>query len=139
MRAPLLTVDVIIRLSEDTLVLVRRGKPPYEGSWAIPGGFVEYGETVEEAARREALEETGLEVELEGLLGVYSDPSRDPRGHTVSICFTAVASGRPVGGSDAAEARVFHIEDIPYDNLAFDHSRILDDFIKSIRNQDGVN
>lgn len=139
MRTPLLTVDVIIRLSEDTLVLVRRGKPPYEGSWAIPGGFVEYGETVEEAARREALEETGLEVELEGLLGVYSDPSRDPRGHTVSICFIAAASGRPVGGSDAAEARVFHIEDIPRDNLAFDHSRILDDFIKSIRNQNGVN
>ncbi|MGB9837414.1 NUDIX domain-containing protein [Methanothermobacter sp.] len=139
MRTPLLTVDVIIRLSEDTLVLVRRGKPPYEGSWAIPGGFVEYGETVEEAAIREALEETGLEVELEGLLGVYSDPSRDPRGHTVSICFTGVASGIPTGGSDAAEARVFHIDDIPYDNLAFDHSRILDDFIESIRNQKTAN
>ncbi|NLU04820.1 MAG: NUDIX hydrolase [Methanothermobacter sp.] len=133
MKAPMLTADVIIRLSGDRIILIRRGRSPYRGSWAIPGGFVEYGETVEDAARREALEETGLDVEIEDLLGVYSDPRRDPRGHTVSVCFTASAvSGEPEAGSDAADIGIFHIEDIDDLELAFDHRKILEDFRRQI-------
>ena len=133
MKAPMLTVDVIIRLSGDRIILIRRGRSPYRGSWAIPGGFVEYGETVEDAARREALEETGLDVEIKDLLGVYSDPRRDPRGHTVSVCFTArVVSGEPEAGSDAADIGIFHIEDIDDLELAFDHRKILEDFRRQI-------
>lgn len=133
MKTPMLTVDVIIRLSGDRIILIRRGRSPYRGSWAIPGGFVEYGETVEDAARREALEETGLDVEIKDLLGVYSDPRRDPRGHTVSVCFTARAvSGEPEAGSDAADIGIFHIEDIDDLELAFDHRKILEDFRRQI-------
>lgn len=133
MKTPMLTVDVIIRLSGDRIILIRRGRSPYRGSWAIPGGFVEYGETVEDAARREALEETGLDVEIKDLLGVYSDPRRDPRGHTVSVCFTArVVSGEPEAGSDAADIGIFHIEDIDDLELAFDHRKILEDFRRQI-------
>jgi 8-oxo-dGTP diphosphatase len=104
---PALTVDVIVRKGKEVL-LVRRKNEPFKGRWALVGGFVEYGERVEEAARRECREETGLEVELERLVGVYSDPGRDPRGHVVSICFLArPVGGRLRGGSDAIEAKFF--------------------------------
>lgn len=119
---PLLTVDILIVQSEK-LVLIRRRNPPYQGQWALPGGFVEVGETVEEAAVREANEETGLDVELKGLVGVLSDPGRDPRGHTVSICFAALGQGTPKASSDAQDVALFDLDDLP--PLAFDHQHII--------------
>lgn len=128
-RNPFPTVDVIIHRPGRGVVLVRRKNPPL--GWALPGGFVDYGERVETAAVREALEETGLEVELTGLLGIYSDPRRDPRGHTMSVVFTAicVVDADPRGGDDAAEARFFPLDALPGD-LAFDHGSILEDFVE---------
>ena len=121
---PVLAVDVVIR-TQGGAVLVKRARDPFEGKWAIPGGFVRYGERLEEAAMREAEEETGLKVKLQKLVGVYSDPSRDPRGHVVSVCFLAGAKGKPRAAGDAREARVF--KRIPWRELAFDHARILKD------------
>jgi 8-oxo-dGTP diphosphatase len=123
-RNPLPTADVIIEVG-DRIVLVRRKNPP-EG-WAIPGGFVDVGETVEAAAAREGREETGLAVTLTALLGVYSDPARDPRHHTVSTVYVGRAEGTPRGGDDAAEARLFGEGDLP-SPIAFDHARILADY-----------
>jgi 8-oxo-dGTP diphosphatase len=124
MRGPRLAVDVII-MHEGGFVLIRRRKDPFRGKWALPGGFVEYGETVEEAARREAMEETGLRIRLKELLGVYSDPHRDPRGHVASVCFVCESVGGELApSSDAAEARVFRR--IPR-GMAFDHGKILKD------------
>src|SRR5512139_1202444 len=94
---PLLTVDTVI-VYDGKLVLIRRKNPPFQGHFALPGGFVELGETVETAAVREAKEETGLDVELIRLLGVYSEPSRDPRGHTVSVIFLAMGEGNLKAG-----------------------------------------
>jgi 8-oxo-dGTP diphosphatase len=107
------------------IVLIERRHPPH--GWALPGGFVDVGETVEHAAVREAKEETGLAVTLAHLLGVYSDPARDPRGHTVSIVYVGRAHGRPVGGDDARIAKSFRPESPPA--LAFDHDRILADYV----------
>ena len=125
MRCPSLAVDVVIKI-RGGVVLVKRRNEPYKGKWALPGGFVEYGEKVELAAAREALEETGIEVKLQELLGVYSDPGRDPRGHTVSVCYIAKwAGGKLKAASDAAEAKIFR--HIPWQELAFDHAQILKD------------
>jgi len=125
MRGPALTVDVIVR-TRGGVVLIKRKNKPYKGKWAIPGGFVEYGESVELAAKREALEETGLRVRLQKLLGVYSKPGRDPRGHVVSVCFLAQrVGGRMMAASDAADVRVFR--QLPWQELAFDHAQILKD------------
>ena len=125
-ETPLLTVDAIIELDGHSggIVLVERRFEPL--GWALPGGFVDVGETVEQAAVREASEETGLDVQLRQLLGVYSDPRRDPRGHTAAVVFVARARGEPRGGDDAAQARVFDLADLP--QLAFDHARILHDY-----------
>lgn len=125
-RTPPVTVDVVLRV-EGGIVLIRRKHPPL--GWALPGGFVDVGETVEHAAAREALEETGLHVTLDELLCVYSDPARDPRGQTVSITFLAHAEGTPQGGDDAADAAVFPIDGLPTP-LAFDHALILDDYVR---------
>jgi 8-oxo-dGTP diphosphatase len=118
------TVDVVISLAGDRVVLVRRKYPP--PGWALPGGFVEEGETLEAAAIREANEETGLDVTLTDLLYVYSDPRRDPRRHTVAAVFLGRAAGEPAGGDDAAEARAFAWAELP-SPLAFDHAEILRD------------
>ena len=122
------TVDVIIE-TDGGIPLIRRGSPPFKGSWAIPGGFVEDDETVEEAAAREAREETGLEVRSLRILGVYSKPGRDPRGRSITVAFIAKASGRePVAGSDAAGVSLFDPCQLP-DDLAFDHGEILGDYL----------
>jgi 8-oxo-dGTP diphosphatase len=117
-------VDVVIALSGDRVVLVRRSHPP--PGWALPGGFVDAGETLEAAAVREAREETGLDVTLTDLLYVYSDPRRDPRRHTLSAVFLGRAAGEPAGGDDAAEARAVSWAALP-SPLAFDHAEILAD------------
>jgi 8-oxo-dGTP diphosphatase len=127
-RTPEVSVDLVIEMIDRPgrpVVLVRRGHPP--PGHALPGGFVDVGETVEHAAKREAREETGLDVSLGDLLGVYSDPARDPRGHTVSIVYVATASGEPVAGDDAAAILVTDPEAAP--PLAFDHGRILGDYL----------
>jgi 8-oxo-dGTP diphosphatase len=123
-RGPSPTVDVVIALPGDRVVLVRRAHPP--PGWALPGGFVDEGETLEAAAVREAREETGLDVTLTELLYAYSDPRRDPRRHTVSAVFLGRAAGDPAGGDDAAEARAFGWDALP-DPVAFDHGEILAD------------
>ncbi|HOK03543.1 MAG TPA: NUDIX hydrolase, partial [Spirochaetota bacterium] len=107
------------------IVLIKRKNPPY--GWAIPGGFVDYGETLEDAAKREAFEETGLTVELVRQFHTYSDPSRDPRQHTISTVFIAKAKGEPKGMDDAMEAKIFRFDEIPQD-MAFDHRKILEDY-----------
>jgi 8-oxo-dGTP diphosphatase len=126
-RNPVPTVDAIIELSGGRIVLVERKNPPF--GWALPGGFVEVGESLEEAVRREAREETGLEIELLAQLYTYSDPHRDPRQHTLSTVFVARAQGEPCGGDDAAQARTFSPEALP-EPLAFDHGRILQDYLR---------
>jgi 8-oxo-dGTP diphosphatase len=123
-RTPAPTVDVVISLPDDRVVLVARRFPPL--GWALPGGFVDVGETVEAAARREAREETGLAVTLTDLVGVYSDPRRDARQHTLSTVFLGRAAGEPRGGDDAAEARAFAWDALPAP-LCFDHAEILAD------------
>jgi 8-oxo-dGTP diphosphatase len=123
-KGPAPTVDVVIALPGDRVVLVRRKYPP--PGWALPGGFVDVGETLEAAAVREAREETGLEVALVDLLWVYSDPRRDPRRHTTATVFLARAAGEPRGADDAEEARAFAWDALP-SPLAFDHGEILRD------------
>lgn len=127
-RNPVPTVDVVIYHPEKGVVLVKRKNPPH--GWALPGGFVDYGETVEHAAKRETLEETSLAVDLSGLVGVYSDPRRDSRLHTISTVFAGRTENPDEirGGDDAAEARFFPLDALPQP-LAFDHACILDDFI----------
>jgi len=124
-----LTVDLVI-LYNGGVVLVKRRNDPYKGYWALPGGFVEYGEKVEDAAVREAREETGLDVKLLKLIGVYSDPNRDPRGHTVTVAFLARGKGNLKGGDDASEARVFKLDEIKNLKLAFDHKEIIEDALR---------
>lgn len=125
---PQLTADVIIEmplLEDKPIILIERKFEPY--GWAIPGGFVEIGETIATAARREALEETTLDVELELLLGIYSNPERDFRGHTVCSVFVGNSAGRPVAADDAKDIAVFDPFDIDVE-LAFDHAQILQDY-----------
>ncbi|WP_399313460.1 NUDIX domain-containing protein [Trichocoleus sp. FACHB-262] len=127
-RNPIPTVDIIIELSDRPhrpIVLIERLNEPY--GWAIPGGFVDYGEPVEVTARREAQEETGLAIELIEQFQVYSDPSRDPRKHTLSVVFIAVAKGEPQAGDDAKGIALFESWRVP-ENLCFDHDRILRDY-----------
>ena len=123
-----LTVDCIIRI-DNKVVLIKRENPPL--GWAIPGGFVDEGETVEDAVRREMKEETNLSLENLKQLHVYSDPARDPRGHTVSVVFTAVGVGEPKAQDDAKEIGLFTEDTLP-DDIAFDHRKILTDYFQRI-------
>lgn len=127
-RNPTPTVDIIIELLNQPhrpIVLIERQNSPL--GWAIPGGFIDYGESAETAARREAQEETGLVVELISQFQVYSDPKRDSRQHTISVVFLATATGEPKAGDDAKGLGVFTSWQIPT-NLCFDHDRILQDY-----------
>jgi len=130
-KNPAPTVDIIITVGGG-VVLVKRKNPPL--AWALPGGFVDYGESLEQAAVREACEETGLSIRLGRQFHTYSEPDRDPRQHTVSTVFLATAEGTPVAGDDAEAAAIFHEESLP--PLAFDHSRILGDYFAAQRAAD---
>ncbi len=125
---PQITADVIIEMplvDDNPIVLIERKFEPF--GWAIPGGFVEVGETIATAARREALEETTLEVELDILLGIYSDPNRDFRGHTACAVFVGSASGKPIAADDAKDIALFDPFNIDVE-LAFDHFKIIEDY-----------
>lgn len=122
-RNPVPTVDIIITYGNG-IILIKRRNPPH--GWALPGGFVDYGETLEIAAAREAKEETGLEVSQLHQFHAYSDPSRDARQHTISVVFIAQGHGQLIAGDDAAEAQVFQPNNLP--PLAFDHEQIIKDF-----------
>ena len=126
-KNPVPTVDIIIRC-RGGIVLIKRRNPPH--GWAIPGGFVDYGESLETAAVREALEETSLTVTLRGQFHTYSEPNRDPRQHTISTVFIADGRGKLRAGDDAAEAKIFTRDSLP-SAIAFDHGRILDDYFRS--------
>ncbi len=132
-KSPSLTVDGIIQI-DDGIVLIKRKNPPYKECWAFPGGFVEYGETTENAVLREIYEETNLRTKIKHLLGVYSDPDRDPRGHTVSVVYVLEPIGGTLKGSDdAKEAKLFNIEEVKNLDLAFDHKKIFYDYLNYLK------
>lgn len=124
-------MDIIIEIDKEDgrqgIVLIKRKNPPY--GWALPGGFVDYGETLEQAAIREAKEETSLDIQLQCQMHTYSDPKRDPRKHTISTVFIAQAKGNPVAQDDAQEINVFSKDELNFP-LAFDHEKILTDYFE---------
>jgi ADP-ribose pyrophosphatase YjhB (NUDIX family) len=124
-KNPIPTVDIIIELEDKGIILIKRKNPPY--GWAIPGGYVDYGESLEETAIREAKEETALDVTLIKQLHTYSDPQRDPRHHTITTVYIAKATGIPKACDDAEEIGIFTQKTLPQD-LAFDHDKILKDY-----------
>jgi 8-oxo-dGTP diphosphatase len=129
-RLPMLTVDGIL-FEDDSVLLVQRKYMPFQGAWALPGGFVEYGERTEDAVIREVFEETGLKTNIRLLLGVYSDPHRDPRGHTVTVVyFLQKVSGELSAGDDATTAKFFKRNELPA--LAFDHAVIVKDAFERV-------
>ncbi|WP_131007371.1 NUDIX domain-containing protein [Methanofervidicoccus abyssi] len=129
-KSPSLTVDGILEVG-GKILLVKRKNPPFKDFWAFPGGFVNYGERTEEAVVREVFEESGIKTKVKDLLGVYSDPNRDPRGHTVSVVYVLeYIGGSPKGLDDAKEAKFFNIDEIEDMDLAFDHKTIFRDYLK---------
>jgi ADP-ribose pyrophosphatase YjhB (NUDIX family) len=130
-KNPIPTADIIIEILRDDgkqgIILIERKNPPF--GWAIPGGFVDYGETLEQTAVREAKEETSLEIRLEHQMFTYSDPNRDPRKHTISTVFIATAEGEPIAGDDAKKIGIFTEDEITFP-LTFDHRQILDDYYR---------
>jgi 8-oxo-dGTP diphosphatase len=129
-KSPKLTVDGIV-LKNGKILLIKRKNQPFEGKWALPGGFVEYGEKTEDATVREVLEETGLKTKIDHLVGVYSDPNRDPRGHTVSIVYVLdIHGGELKSGDDACDAKFFGLKNLP--ELSFDHEGIIKDVLRGI-------
>ena len=126
---PLLTVDCVAVDAKGRILLIKRGNPPFQGHYALPGGFVDVGETVEDACRRELLEETGVVAKKLTLIGVYSDPGRDPRGHTAAVAFLARVRGVDAKAADDAAA-VDWVENWRRLDLAFDHKQILKDAAK---------
>ena len=125
MKFPRLTVDGII-FKKKKILLIQRANEPFKGQWALPGGFVDYGETTEDAVIREVSEETGITGKISRIIGIYSDPKRDPRGHTVSIVYLLkIAGGNARAASDAADVHFFDLDNLPI--LAFDHEKIIKD------------
>ena len=130
LRGPALTVDCVAFDEAGRLLLIKRAHPPFKGKYALPGGFVDFGETGEAAALRELKEETGLKGRILSMVGVYSDPKRDPRGHSVSVAFLIETKGVPQGGDDAASARF--VDGWKKQKLAFDHDKIIKDAVKRV-------
>lgn len=133
-KTPYLTTDGIIEIYDDKdifqgIVLIERKNEPV--GLALPGGFVDVGERVEDALVREMKEETNLDVSISRVLGIYSDPARDPRFHTASVVYVAKAKGEPKGGDDAKEAKLYSLDTIPMDKLVFDHTKIVQDYLHS--------
>ncbi len=129
-KNPKITADGAI-IKNDKILLIKRKNDPFKGKWALPGGFVEYGEKVEDAVKREVFEETGLETKIKKIIGVYSDPNRDPRGHTVTIVYLLdIIGGDLKSNDDASDAKFFNFKALP--NLSFDHNIIIKDTIRSI-------
>jgi 8-oxo-dGTP diphosphatase len=129
-KSPKLTVDGII-LKNDKIVLIKRKNQPFKGKWALPGGFVEYGEKTEDAIIREVFEETGLKTMIKNLIGVYSDPKRDPRGHTVTIVYSLdICGGEMKSSSNAYDIKFFNVHKLP--ELSFDHDTIINDAMRRI-------
>ena len=134
-KIPSLTTDIFIFDDEFNFMLIKRKNDPYKDCWALPGGFVEYGERVETAAIREAKEETSIDVELKDLVNVYSNPDRDPRGHTITIAFTAKGDFTSrKADSDASDINIFSPEELGDINLAFDHEQIIKDCLNKAKN-----
>ncbi len=124
-KKPSLTVDGAI-IKNEKILLIKRKNNPFKNRWALPGGFVEYGEKTETAVKREVFEETGLETNVKKLIGVYSDPGRDPRGHTISIVYLLdIKKGKINSGDDAIDAKFFNLYNLP--DLSFDHNKIISD------------
>jgi len=132
-KTPYLTADGIIEIYENEefkgIVLIERKNEPR--GLALPGGFVDVGERVEDALVREMKEETSLDVTISRVLGIYSDPARDPRFHTASVVYIARAQGQPEGGDDAKEAKLYTLKEIPLNQLVFDHGKIVKDYLLS--------
>ena len=134
-KIPSLTTDIFIFDDEFNFILIKRKNDPYKDCWELPGGFVEYGECVETAAIREAKEETSIDVELKDLVNVYSNPDRDPRGHTITIAFTAKGDFTSrKADSDASDINIFSPEELGDINLAFDHEQIIKDCLNKAKN-----
>lgn len=130
LRSPALTVDGIL-LHNNSVLLIQRKHSPFQGLWALPGGFVEYGEKTEDAMVREMAEETGLKIKVQAVIGVYSDPHRDPRGHTVTVAYLVESIGGILhAGDDAGNAKYFKVNELP--ELAFDHAKIVKDAFKRL-------
>jgi len=126
---PLVAVDAVIRFKKNSIVLIRRKNPPFKGEFALPGGFVDVGESVEDACIREAYEETNIKVTIKKLIGVFSNPKRDPRGHVIAIAFLCeplTDSEKPMAKDDAQSLEIVKIADISGIKLAFDHKDIID-------------
>ena len=133
-KIPSLTADIFIFDEELNFILIKRQNDPYKDYWALPGGFVEYGESVENAAVREAKEETSIDVELVDLVNVYSKPDRDPRGHTVTVAYIAKGDmSKMKADSDAKEINIFSADELDDINLAFDHAQIIKDCLKKAK------
>ena len=134
-KIPSLTTDIFIFDDDFNFILIKRKNDPYKDHWALPGGFVEYGESVETAAVREAKEETTIDVELKDLVNVYSNPGRDPRGHTITIAYTAKGDfSTKKADSDASDIGIFSLEKLDEINIAFDHEKIIKDCLNKAKN-----
>ncbi len=130
-RKPALTVDGVL-FKDHSILLVKRKHVPYQGAWALPGGFVEYGEKTEDAVIREVFEETNVRTKIHSLIGVYSDPHRDPRGHTITIVYLMThVDGDPHAGDDASSVKFFKMNSLP--TLAFDHAVIITDAFQRLQ------
>ena len=127
-KSPSITADGIL-IKNQKILLVKRKNKPFKGKWALPGGFVEYEEKTEDTVIREVLEETGLKTKINQLAGVYSDPERDPRGHTITVAYILdIVGGELVAGDDASDVKFFNVKELP--DLSFDHNKIINEVLQ---------